>query len=483
MKKTSCLLIFLCLTAYLFAGRPPFAFWQTPLSGPWNPKFPGDLVLWTEASTLSQSDGSPVSDWTDQSGNGNDFNVTASAPTYHSAGGPNSLPYVSGDGVSNRISTANTTPLQLVGSSSTLVLIFKTTATGTYMFSHYDSGPGTGWGIRTNGGTIVFNTIVGTSSNPNQDGPGGITINDGGWHIVAVRNSGGFLTIIVDSAPDTTYPTAQPYNALDGGASWPRTYATSNTGAELFNFGGNLGATACSIYGCLAYSKALSNVDLKNLFDYYHTKCATPSTQGLKPYVQWIGDSMFFFPGVPGGGTCVPDQTMASLPGGASAYDYDNFAVVGATIAEVSNPEHWQTCLSHATVDQVSCMDAGTNDMATHGLTPAQTLSALEAYCVGFKAMFPDVPIIVQTILPRQDSGISGTFEADRQTLNAAIRSQTLGVYWNAIADVGGDATIGQAGDCLNTTYYSVDKVHLVAAGAAIDATYWSTAIQATIPH
>lgn len=118
---------------------------------------------------------------------------------------------------------------------------------------------------------------------------------------------------------------------------------------------------------------------------------------------------------------------------------------------------------------------AGTNDMAVGGYTPAEVLDDLTVYGQARKAV--GWKVLTFTILPRSDPGISGTFEADRQTANAAIR-ETWSTYADALVDVAADTRIGDAGDSNDTTYYNADKVHLNAAGNAIVAEIVEAAIE-----
>ncbi len=84
--------------------------------------------------------------------------------------------------------------------------------------------------------------------------------------------------------------------------------------------------------------------------------------------------------------------------------------------------------------------------------------------------------IVAMTCLPRSNVGTPGSFEADRQTVNTSIRNNYAS-FADALADVGADTTIGDAGDELNLTYYQSDKVHMTDAGYDIVAEYVKVAI------
>lgn len=136
-------------------------------------------------------------------------------------------------------------------------------------------------------------------------------------------------------------------------------------------------------------------------------------------------------------------------------------------------------------ISMVQPIWGGTNDLY-FGATAAQVISRINTYVADRLAV--GWQVIVLSILPRSAPGTPVTFEADRQTVNAALRA----TYPNATAypriytgaspnvifcDVGDDPTIGLAGDETNPVYYS-DLVHLTAAGYAIVAgDYVSNAI------
>ena len=73
--------------------------------------------------------------------------------------------------------------------------------------------------------------------------------------------------------------------------------------------------------------------------------------------------------------------------------------------------------------------------------------------------------VIVGTVTPRSITGTRATFEADRQTVNSRIRANAVAEGWAvAVADVGSDALMGQAGQETNTNYFA-DLIHPTTAG------------------
>lgn len=126
----------------------------------------------------------------------------------------------------------------------------------------------------------------------------------------------------------------------------------------------------------------------------------------------------------------------------------------------------------------------GTNDNFT-GASSATIISRLDTYYASRKsAGWRQVEI---GMLPRSQSGTPADFETKRQTVRTdrlskyTIATAETNIWKNAdgnfYIDLGGDLTIGQAGQTTNTTYY-LDLTHLTNAGYAIIADYVKRAIQ-----
>ena len=178
-----------------------------------------------------------------------------------------------------------------------------------------------------------------------------------------------------------------------------------------------------------------------------------------------------------------PDQTVALL---GSNWRAVNFGVGGQTLANMESDAATQIDrLYYPGGNRTKLVWwGGTNDLY-FGASASTTLSRSSTYYGNRKAA--SWGLVEIGILPRTNSGTPGTFETDRQT----IRTSKLASYTTATAypliwknadgnyyiDIGGDATIGQAGQTTNTTYY-LDLVHLTTAGYAIIADYVKKAIQ-----
>lgn len=163
-----------------------------------------------------------------------------------------------------------------------------------------------------------------------------------------------------------------------------------------------------------------------------------------------------------------------------------NYGVGGKTAAQlISIVGASVNALYYPPQRQFVVVWAGTNDLY-FGASAATTYSNIKALCQTFKNA--GYLVVLLSILPRTNSGTPGTFETDRQTVNASLRSDfptatgqtritSRASYADYLIDIGDDPTIGQAGQTTNTTYY-LDLVHLTSAGYAIPAEYVKKAIQ-----
>lgn len=105
-----------------------------------------------------------------------------------------------------------------------------------------------------------------------------------------------------------------------------------------------------------------------------------------------------------------------------------------------------------------------------------QGRSYLRTYCLARRAAgFKTVAV---TMLPRAP-GVFPDREVERQSFNTTVRAQWM-TYADGLADIGGDATIGQPGQ--QTSSYYCDQVHLVDKGYAIVAAYVQAALLPLLP-
>lgn len=202
---------------------------------------------------------------------------------------------------------------------------------------------------------------------------------------------------------------------------------------------------------------------------------APPPGSPVTPLIVFVGDSIVYGENLLRTET-FPAQTMALLA--PARYDAVNLGVRGQMVVELD-------ALAPGTVDPlfaagrganivVACI--GTNDL-TRGAGDTPTYDGIVAFGqgrrrVGFK-------VVMATILPR--TGLLGTvaerrFEAERQAVNARIRSNLAG-FADALADVGADPTIGAPGATANREYFQGDGTHPTARGGGIIAGIVTAAI------
>jgi lysophospholipase L1-like esterase len=118
----------------------------------------------------------------------------------------------------------------------------------------------------------------------------------------------------------------------------------------------------------------------------------------------------------------------------------------------------------------------GTNDLF-FGASAGTVQTRYQDWCEARQAA--GWKVIAFTILPRSDTSTPGTFETSRQTFNTWLRANWA-TFADALVDVAADTRIGDVNDELDTTYYSTDKVHLIAAGQAIVATLVADTLRST---
>jgi lysophospholipase L1-like esterase len=211
-----------------------------------------------------------------------------------------------------------------------------------------------------------------------------------------------------------------------------------------------------------------------------------------RPFILWAGDSIMRGVGL-NTATCPPGVATKSLYS-TKPVRHVNYAVAGYTIAQSQSQytTYVPALYSAGRSSNVYVAGVGTNSLyfTSSGVTVAQAFTQYVSLCQTARAA--GWKVVAATILPRSDTqaSVSPTFEADRQSFNAAVLStalsggtvfgSTYSRFADAVADPASDSTIGQQGQSDNTTYYQ-DKVHPTAAGAAILANYYATAIQGLI--
>lgn len=147
--------------------------------------------------------------------------------------------------------------------------------------------------------------------------------------------------------------------------------------------------------------------------------------------------------------------TMTNVAQGGESFA--GMRVLGATAVDpLYDPTKRQNIL---------CAWGGTNDIWTSTLVTT-IMSDITTYCTARKAK--GWQTVILTILPRSSTSTPGTFEVDRQTMNAWIRANYRSFGAAGLADVAADPRIGDAGDELDLTYYFTDKCHMNDTGYAL---------------
>jgi lysophospholipase L1-like esterase len=189
------------------------------------------------------------------------------------------------------------------------------------------------------------------------------------------------------------------------------------------------------------------------------------------PQVVWVANSLAAPTSNPSEGDAIPYRVAAASSKVARW-------VAGARGANTTPDLTSRVALDYAKLvaspaPKVAVVWEGTNDIVVNGASAATAYANLVTLAQALRAA-GYTKIVMGTVLPR--TGLSNT---TRGTLNTSIRGNTAD--WDAVADVGGNATIGADGADTNTTYYH-DGVHLTAAGNAIAAPVFRAAIDGLLP-
>lgn len=292
---------------------------------------------------------------------------------------------------------------------------------------------------------------------------------DTNWHILACQYDGAAVSYYLDGVLTRT-------NTQTGtvSASYLRFFSL---------FTGGFGATGTHGYAAW-YDSAHDAQTVVECSEFIRSEIVGrgETFSAIENVVVFEGDSIFegiaYTPLSP-----VPERVMADMPSNTFVA---NVARSGSSINSAASPGSYNTSLyaRRATIDNallypatnhILCVGSGTNDMNS-GDT-ATYLTNLKNYCAARRAA--GWKVVVGTLLPCTYA--SGTFNTKRAVTNADVLNPAhIGVYWDAVADQGGDTTYAKDGDELNASYYP-DTVHpndTVCAGVK---GYWSTAINSLL--
>lgn len=179
---------------------------------------------------------------------------------------------------------------------------------------------------------------------------------------------------------------------------------------------------------------------------------------------------------VSGGGLAASDFPTSVLTSLGSPYTGANVGIGGTQIeaAITRASANVDSRYNSTRLDNVCCFFDGSNDMAG-AFTAQQVYDNLKIYWAARRAI--GWKVVAFTLLPR---GEDADVETKRQAINTLIKSDST--LYDALVDLGADATIGEAGDQNNLTYYGADKTHLTTDGYAVLIPLVVTAIQSLYP-
>ena len=236
----------------------------------------------------------------------------------------------------------------------------------------------------------------------------------------------------------------------------------------LVGYDGNLNS---SMYGFVSQvvgvNRAISDAEAGRLMTWLSAQPVPDAYPVSKPLVAIVGDSIANGDQTPGwqswGFSMLNDLTQTHPD-----VQLLNDAYNGAGIPTVKNSIYSDEVLPWYSADRaknILVIAAGTNDLLNGTSSVSDNLDRYygllnSARATGWKT-------VACTILPRSDAAATtGSFEAARIAFNADLRAHAAS--YDALADVAAITGMGAPGDSNNTTYYSPDKVHPIAAGHAL---------------
>jgi len=166
-----------------------------------------------------------------------------------------------------------------------------------------------------------------------------------------------------------------------------------------------------------------------------------------------------------------------TVPATYDGYQYNNYSFAGRTLQDMAAHVSDEMVAGYRLgVPNYAVIFGGTNDLAQSSSVTSTTLYGYVTTMVSALNTAGVSKIGITTMLPRCGSFAGGQsqsgFETVRQAFNTLIRNGALAGSFTLI-DIGGDATIGAAGACTNTTYYQPDGVH----------PNWSTKVNIELPY
>lgn len=397
-------------------------------------------------TTLALSDADPVGGWKDKSGNGN--NALQSSALVRPA---LKLNIVNGRSV---LRWSGSHLMQASGVATNrqaftaFYVVRPANTTQTSMFGWFQTS-----GIQLLQGTSPYNSYQ------YYDGSGVYT------DVVDPPSTGGFQ-IYAFSARTAGSPRTQI--RVNGRADALKTQ-TSATASNLW-LGGFSGTPQWvgDMAEVLIFSGSLTDAQIASVESYLAARYAIAlTTTAWPPAAANIclcdGNSLTYGTGASDAAHAYPSLLAANL--GATWWT-PNYGFTGqrTTAMTAQAPRQVDPKLGVSYAKHILVAWEVTNDLY-FGASAATAYSNYVAYCQARQAA--GWQVVAATVLPRSDTSTPGTFEADRQTVNTNVRANWA-TFASVLADVAADTRLGDAGDQLDTTYYSADRVHLKDAGYAV---------------
>ncbi len=396
--------------------------------------------------------GARVDAWLDRNGSGlsfaTGFGGTGYNPDYSSTLFNNQGGITFNNAVQDFLETTTTVPAITQG-AYTIMMVMKQKKT--YMV-HLLSNKGTNT-------TLASTYIYGRLGTSNNNSVYGYPLN-----VNHVR------TIVNNAGSYQTY--------LNNGVDRPLRTGSGPTGATtcgVLQLGANLALTGITAHmdlgGFALWSRALSDAEVESGARWLMAQFALSALDDIYNIV-FDGNSICLGQSGTENSLVTEVGSILSIQG----QQIKNYAIIGQNTTSMvtngaANIDPLYDSGKIAKRNIVVCFE-GTNELWPTGGTASATQTAIQDYCDDRQAA--GWKVVVGTILPRTVGG-NTNFEADRQTVNTWLRNNYTN-FADALADCGGDATIGAAGANTNGTYYS-DGTHLTNAGHIILAPYFSTAI------
>jgi hypothetical protein len=357
----------------------------------------------------------------------------AASPTWDASGLANAA--------GNFACAVNNTPVTFT--AVTVYVAVKQASTGTYNFIFADINPYMCTVLAGNNGQGVWIHGVGGTDSTIP------SLLDSSWHVLASSWDGTTLRNYIDGTLMLE---------VTGVASWASHGFV--LGAAASNFVGKYGAAA-------VYTAGHSASDVQAMTTYMQGLLTGhgETAENLSAFVLFEGDSISAL----ANGSMLPQDTMAAV---TPVTQWTDTAVGGSTISSLVSRETGDNLrLSPTKTHPILFVFAGTNDIAG-GHNAATTFADLKAYCLAMRTA--GWTIVVGTILPRAQDA---SFETIRLAVNTSIRGDTS--FYDALADFGSDATMGDIATTGNTTYYDALGIHPTPLGDTLLAPYATAAIEA----